>query len=60
MAAEYYSTFSLRISEETHAKIKFISNQEKRSTNRQIALVLEQYIAQYEAAHGAIEVDPLA
>lgn len=60
MGGDYFPSFTLRMSEEVIEKLKVLAARERRSANRQIAVVLEQYIAQYEAEHGEIEVDPLA
>ena len=48
MAGNYYTPFSLRISESLMEKIKVIAKQNKRSTNKEIEFALEQYVAQYE------------
>ena len=47
MAGNYYTPFSLRISESLMEKIKQIAKENKRSTNKEIEFALEQYVAQY-------------
>ncbi|MBQ3603096.1 MAG: Arc family DNA-binding protein [Clostridia bacterium] len=54
MAGNYYQPFSLRVSENLRDKIKFIANQNKRSTNKEIEFILENYVNEYEKNHGAI------
>lgn len=53
----YYSPFSLRISEELIYKIKIIANQNKRSANKELEYAIEKYIVEYEALNGKIEVN---
>lgn len=48
MAGNYYSPFSLRISEELLNKLKEIAKENKRSANKEIEFALEQYVKQYE------------
>ena len=55
--ANYYTPFSLRISEELLSKIKRNASRNKRSTNKEIEYILEQYVQSYEDEHGTIEVD---
>ncbi|MCI8620110.1 MAG: Arc family DNA-binding protein [Oscillospiraceae bacterium] len=55
--ANYYTPFSLRISEELLSKIKYNAVRNKRSTNKEIEYILEQYIQCYEEEHGIIEVE---
>ena len=52
--ANYYAPFSLRVSEELLDKIKHIAAQHKRSANKEIEFVLEQYVHQYEQTHGPL------
>lgn len=56
MAGNYYSPFSLRVSENLLDKIKYIAEQNKRSANKEIEFALEQYIRKYEAENGKIEL----
>lgn len=56
MAGNYYSPFSLRVSETLLEKIKYIADMNKRSANKEIEFVLEQYIRKYEAEFGNIEL----
>ncbi len=53
--ANYYAPFSLRVSEDLLGKIKRIAAQHKRSANKEIEFVLEQYVQQYEQAHGPLD-----
>lgn len=55
MAGNYYTPFSLRISEELLAKIKFIAGQNKRSANKEIEFILEKFVDSYEKENGDIE-----
>ena len=48
--ANYYTPFSLRISEELLGKIKQIAVQNKRSANKEIEFVLERYVREYGGA----------
>ena len=54
--ANYYAPFSLRVSEEMMAKIKYLAEQNHRSANKEIEYALEQYIAAYEKEHGIIQL----
>lgn len=56
MAKDYTPT-SLRISEELKTKIKYLADKNKRSMNREIELVLEQYVMAYEKKNGEIELN---
>lgn len=53
--ANYYTPFSLRVSEELLDKIKQIAAENKRSANKEIEFALEQYVRQYEAQNGKLE-----
>ena len=55
--ANYYAPFSLRVSEELLDKIKCIATQNKRSANKEIEFVLEQYVRQYEQTHGPLHTE---
>ena len=52
----YFSPFSLRVSEEIIGKIKAIAAKNHRSANKEMEVALEQYIAAYEREHGSVEV----
>ena len=52
----YFSPFSLRVSEEMIGKIKIIAAKNHRSPNKGIEAALERNIAAYEQEHGPIEV----
>jgi len=58
---DYLSTekrqFTLRMQEENFLKIKYISEQERRSIAMQIEYVVEKYIANFEANHGPIVIE---
>lgn len=54
MARNYYQPFSLRISEEMHQKLKTIAESHKRSENKEIEFILEEYIRRYETEYGTI------
>lgn len=47
--ANYYTPFSLRISEELMEKVKAIAVENKRSTNKEIEYALEQYVRNHTA-----------
>ena len=55
--ANYFTPFSLRVSEELLAKIKVIAVRNKRSANKEIEFALEQYVKAFEERHGTIEID---
>lgn len=57
MMANYFTPFSLRISEELLTKIKIIAARNKRSANKEIEFVLEQYVQDFESRHGEIAID---
>ena len=50
----YYPSFSLRVSEEIIGKIKVIAARNKRSANKEMEFILEEYICAYEKANGII------
>ena len=54
MSGNYYTPFSLRVSEDLREKIKFIANQNKRSANKEIEFILENYVNEYEKNNGQI------
>ena len=54
MAGNYYPPFSLRISEILLDKIKYIAEENKRSANKEIEYILEQYVKKYERENGTI------
>ena len=54
MAGNYYTPFSLRISETLLDKIKVIAKENKRSANKEMEFILEQYVARFEKECGTI------
>ncbi len=52
----YYPPFSLRISEELIEKVKFIAKLNKRSANKEIEFIIENYIKNYESTHERIKI----
>ena len=54
MAGNYYQPFSLRISEELHRKLKVVAEQHKRSENKEIEYILEEYVRRFESEYGVI------
>jgi predicted transcriptional regulator len=58
--ANYYTPFSLRVSEELLDKVKQLAAAHKRSANKEIEFALEQYVAAYEQEHGSIRLPPQA
>ena len=55
--ANYFQPFSLRVSEELMEKLKYIAGKNKRSANKEIEFLLEQYVEAYEVKHGKIELE---
>ena len=53
----YYTPFSLRVSEELLSKVKVIAVRNKRSANKEIEYALEQYVKDFEMRHGKIDTD---
>lgn len=56
MAANYYQPFSLRVSESLLDKVKYIAKQNKRSATKELEFIIENYICEYEEAHGIINL----
>ena len=54
MAGNYYQPFSLRISEELHRKLKVVAEQHRRSENKEIEYILEEYVRRFESEYGVI------
>lgn len=54
MKGNYFSPFSLRVSEELIAKIKYIASTNKRSANKEIEFILENAVKQFEKEFGKI------
>ncbi len=48
--------FTVRVSKMTLYKLRHIAAENERSANKEIAVLIKQHIAQYEAEHGPIEV----
>ena len=46
----------LRLPEEIYEKVRYLAFVERRSVNMQIEHALSQYIADYEAQHGPIQL----
>ena len=57
MPGNYFSPFSLRISEELLEKIKFIAASNKRSANKEIEFILENAVKDYEKLNGEISLN---
>ena len=55
--ANYYTPFSLRVSEEILGKIKWVAAKHHRSVNKEIEFALEQYLAAYEKEYGKINLE---
>lgn len=53
----YYTPFSLRVSEELLSKVKVIAVRNKRSANKEIEFALEQYVKNFEERHGEISIE---
>lgn len=54
MPGNYFSPFSLRISEELLEKVKVIAASNKRSANKEIEFILENAVKDYEKLNGEI------
>ena len=50
-------TFNLRLSDELDYKVKVIAQKEQRSKNKQIEYILQEYVKEYEAENGKIEIE---
>ena len=46
--------YSLRLPEVLKEKLRVLAEKEKRSVNKQIELIIENYIAEYEQQNGPI------
>lgn len=57
MAGNYFSPFSLRVSEELLDKIKFIAATNKRSANKEIEFILEKAVKDFENENGDISLN---
>ena len=53
----YYTPFSLRVTEELLAKIKVSAVRNKRSANKEMEYALERYVEAFEERHGDIQID---
>ena len=53
----YYTPFSLRVTEELLAKIKVIAVRNKRSANKEMEYALERYVEAFEERHWDIQID---
>ena len=53
----YFTPFSLRVSEELLSKVKVIAVRNKRSANKEIEFALEQYVKAFEDRHGEISIE---
>lgn len=51
------SRFTLRIPREMLQKISYIANENGRSANREIEILLKKYIVEYEEQYGTIKID---
>ena len=50
--------YTLRVPQEYLEKISYIADENGRSANREIELLMKARIAQYETEHGAIPLPP--
>ena len=55
MASDKIQT-GLRINETAYGKLRIIAAREARSLNNLIEYVLQQYLEEYESAHGSIPI----
>lgn len=49
-------SYTLRIDEEIHEKMKVVSKEQMRSLNSQLEYVMKEFIKKYEKEHGEIVV----
>ncbi len=50
--------YTLRIPQDLLNKIRYIAEEEGRSANREIELMIKHRVADYEKEHGEIQLDP--
>ncbi len=55
--ANYYTPFSLRVSEELVSKMKVIAVRNKRSANKEMEYALEQYVKAFEKEYGEVNIE---
>ena len=55
--ANYYTPFSLRVSEELVSKMKIIAVRNKRSANKEMEYALEQYVKAFEKEYGEVNIE---
>lgn len=55
--ANYYTPFSLRVSEELVSKMKIIAIRNKRSANKEMEYALEQYVKAFEKEYGEVNIE---
>lgn len=53
----YFTPFSLRVSEELLSKVKVIAVRNKRSANKEIEYAPEQHVKDFEQRHGEISIE---
>lgn len=56
MSGNYYTPFSLRVSEEIIEKMKIIAKENRRSANKEMEFALSKYIERYEKENGEIRI----
>jgi len=54
--SNYKPTLTLRLNEDTHAKVKYIAELEYRSLNNQIEFIIQKYIKDFEKENGLVPV----
>jgi len=57
MAGNYYSPFSLRVSDELLYKLKYIAKKNMRSANKEAEYALLKYVEEYERKKGEIKIE---
>lgn len=57
--AKKYPQFPLKIAPNYLDKMKYIANENRRSTNKEIEQLIIRYIKEYEKAYGEIEKEDL-
>lgn len=54
MAGNYYAPFSVRVPEALLHKVKQLAKMNKRSANKQVELILEKFVEQWETENGPL------
>lgn len=55
----YYTPYSLRISEELKEKLKYIAKKNRRTLNTEITIACENYVEEFECQNGEIIIEEI-